>query len=159
MHWTTPLRRLQGRPGGVVIRRRSVDAQEDFHEKLIVACTPLEIADSDLLSLFWLTLGVELGPAPPREHDHHDRRQWSHTNTDCSVGWVQFLGDDDRERQEMVNLCDQAGLCLGNTWRNGNPTAFTPMSPSGSLAALLVGSCGNRDLLRTWHVAPALLTI
>ena len=23
------------------------------------------------------------------------------------------------------------GLCLGNTWRNGDPTVFTPLSPSG----------------------------
>ena len=51
VHRLTPPQRLQGRLGGVVIRRRSTNAQEDFHYKLIVAYAPLENSDSELLSL------------------------------------------------------------------------------------------------------------
>ena len=65
VHRLTPPRKLQGRLGRVAVRRRSTDVQEDFHEKLIVAYAPLENADPELLSLFWLTL-MEWNLAPPR---------------------------------------------------------------------------------------------
>ena len=65
VQWLTPPRKLQERLGGVVIRRRSADAQEDFQEKLTVAYALLENADPELLSLFWLTL-LELNLTPPR---------------------------------------------------------------------------------------------
>ena len=61
----TPPRRLQERLGEVVIRRRSAEAKGNLHEKLIVAYAPLENADPDLLSLFWVTR-LEWNLALPR---------------------------------------------------------------------------------------------
>ena len=77
---------------------------EDFHDKLIVAYTPLENADSDLLSLFWLAL-LEWNLAPRRRANtiimtdasgrtgldyaqaaNHDR------NSDWKYGWERLLG-------------------------------------------------------------------
>ena len=45
-----------------------------------------------------------------------------------------MAGDGDSEittakGREMVNLCDRTGLCLGITWRNGDPTAFLSDDP------------------------------
>ena len=55
--------------------------------------------------------------------------------------------------REMVNLCNQAGLCLGNTWRNGDPTAFTPIH---RLDYIAFGQehLDVADLLRAWQGAP-----
>ena len=134
VHWCLSPRRLQGRLGGVVIRPRSTNAQEDFHEVLIVAFAPLENADSDLLSLLWLTLS-EWNLAPPRRSntiimtDANGRTGFDHAqaanhdrNTDWHVVGGSFSENTTANGREMVNLCEQAGLCLGNTWRNGEPT-------------------------------------
>ena len=66
----TPPRKHQVRLGGIVIRRRSADSQEDFHQKLAVAYAPLENADRELLSLFWLTF-LEWNLAPLRRANTH----------------------------------------------------------------------------------------
>ena len=105
--------------------RRSALAQEDFHEKLIVAYAPLENADSDLLSLFWLTL-LEWNKAPLRRAKtiimtdaigrtglDHGQAGTHDKNTDWSVVGDSFSETTTGNAREMVNLCDQAGSCLG----------------------------------------------
>ena len=127
----TPPRELHGRLGGIVIRRRSADSQEDFHEKLIVANAPLENADTELLSLFWLTF-LEWNMAPPRRAntiimtDANGRTGLDHAqaaNNDRNADW-KVVGDcclkiTTASGKERVNICDQAGLCLDSTRRNG----------------------------------------
>ena len=117
--------------------------QEDFHEKLIVAYAPLENADPELLSLFWLA-PMEWNLAPPRRAntiimtDANGRTGLDYAqaaNHDKDADWNvvggNFSEDTTAKGSDMVNICDQARICMGNTWRNGEPTAFTPMSPSG----------------------------
>ena len=48
--------------GGIVIRRRSADALEDFYEKLIVASEPFENADLDFVRSSGLFLCVGIWP-------------------------------------------------------------------------------------------------
>ena len=143
VHRLTPPRRLQGRLGGVVIRRRSADAQEYFHEKLIVAYALVENADSNLLSLFWLAF-LEWNLVPPRRAntiimtDASGRTGLDNAHAathDKNTDWSAVGGSDSETTtangREMVNLCYQARPCFGNIWGHGDPTAFTPMSPSG----------------------------
>ena len=110
--------------------------------KLIVAYALPENADLKLLSLLWLTL-MEWNLAPPRRANTIimteangrtglDNAQAA--NHDKEAGWNvvgSFSEDTPANGRETVNICVQAGLFMGNTWSNGEPTAFTPMSPSG----------------------------
>ena len=114
-----------------------VEDRPTRHEKLIVVYAYLENADSDLLSLIWLTL-LEWNWAPCRHTEtiimtDAARRTGldcaqaapSGTNTDWSV-----VGDSYSETTTANTAGDQAGLCLGNTGRNGDLTASTPMFSS-----------------------------
>ena len=60
-----PPAKLQGRLGGVLVRCRGLPGNQELHEKIIVACSPLEEAEPTLLDLFWNTLH-EWVVAPPR---------------------------------------------------------------------------------------------
>ena len=55
--------------------------------------------------------------------------------TKTQIGkWVERLcpGDHDRQRQgDGQHFSGEAVLCMGNTWRNVDPTTFTPLSTSG----------------------------
>ena len=48
-----PPAKLQGRLGGVLVRCRGLPGNQELHEKIIVACSPLEEAEPTLLDLFW----------------------------------------------------------------------------------------------------------
>ena len=55
----------------------------------------------------------------------------NHDNdADWNVVGSSFSEDTTANGREMINICDQAGLCLGNTWKNAELTVFTPMCPS-----------------------------
>ena len=66
-------------------------------------------------------------------------------NHDKNTDW-KVVGDSNPEittanGKEMVNICDQAGLCLGNTWRNGSNRPLSlrcPRQATGSTALLLL---------------------
>ena len=116
----TPLRKLHGRLGMVVVRRRSADAQEDFHEKLIATYAALENADLDL-SLFWLTT-MEWNLAPPRRAkiivtDANERTGLDYAqaaNHDKDADWNAVgssVEDTTAIGREMVNFC--VGAILG----------------------------------------------
>ena len=108
-----------------------------------MAHAPLENADPELLPLFWLTL-LEWNSAPPRRANtiimtdadgrtglDYAQAAYHCKNADWNVVGRSSSEDTTANGREMVNMCDHAGLCLGNAWKNGEPTAFTPMSPSG----------------------------
>ena len=98
VHRLTPSCRLQGRLGGAVTRRRSADAQEDFHEQLIVGLRPLENADSEFASPIVMTdaswrIGLDNAQAAT-----HDR------STDWSVVGDSYSKTTTANGREMVNL-------------------------------------------------------
>ena len=57
--------KLQGSLGGVLVHCRGLPGNQELHEKIIVAHSPLEEAEPTLLDLFWNTLH-EWVVAPPR---------------------------------------------------------------------------------------------
>ena len=79
VHRLTPPRKLQGRLGGVVVRRRSTEVQNDFHEKVDRGIrTSRERGPEASFAALAYSNGVEPGATSPCKHDHHDGGQWTH---------------------------------------------------------------------------------
>ena len=135
-----PSRKLQ-RLGGLVILRRSADSHEDFHEKLMESYAPLENADPELLSLFGLTL-LEWNMAPPRRAntiiamDEYGRTgleyAQSANHTKKQIGkWLETVTRRSRAARRWSRFVIKQDSVWATFGENGEPTASTPLSPSG----------------------------
>ena len=111
-----PPAKLQGRLGGVLVRCRGLPGNQELHEKIIVAHSPLEDAEPTLLDFFWNTLH-EWVVAPPRR-----------ANVVLLLDANGRVGQDPN-RKRLVLICEQGGFVLANTWKGAAPTCHRPRSP------------------------------
>ena len=125
----------------MLVRCRGLPGNQELHEKIIVAYSPLEGAEPTLLDLFWNT-SHEWVVAPPRRANvvllldangrvgQDYRCSESH---ETANDWVS-VGPDGSEvtspnGKRLVLICEQGGLVLPNTWPGAAPTFYTPRSP------------------------------
>ena len=145
-HWSLRRRfdppvKLQGRLGGVLVRCRGLPGNQELHEKIIVAYSPLEDAKPTLLDLFWNTLHERV-VAPPRRAnvvlllDANGRlgQDYRCTESHETNERLVSVGPDGSEvtspnGKRLVLICEQGGLVLANTWNGAAPTCHTPRSP------------------------------
>ena len=105
-----PPAKVQGRPGGVLVRCRGLPGNQELHEKIIVAYSPLRRAIVALL----VDANGRVGQDYRCTESHETANDWVSVGPDGSE-----VSSPNGKR--LLLICEQGGLVLASTWKEAAP--------------------------------------